>query len=37
MRDNETGTWLARRGDGRVLEVSAAGYPGAEASPEAGA
>jgi hypothetical protein len=34
MQDNGTGTWLARDGDGRVLEVSAAGYPGAEASPD---
>jgi hypothetical protein len=33
MQDNEAGTWLARDGDGRVLEVDADGYPGAEASP----
>ena len=33
MQDNEPATWLARDGDGRVLEVDADGYPGAEASP----
>lgn len=33
MQDNETSAWLARDGDGRVLEVDAAGYPGAEAGP----
>jgi hypothetical protein len=33
MQDNDTGTWLARDGDGRVVEVDAAGYPGAEADP----
>jgi hypothetical protein len=33
MQDNEAGTWLARGGDGRILEVDAAGYPGAEAGP----
>lgn len=33
MQDNEAGTWLARDGDGRILEVGAAGYPGGEASP----
>jgi hypothetical protein len=36
MQDNGTGTWLARDGDGRILEVAAAGYPGAEASPGGG-
>jgi hypothetical protein len=33
MQENKPGTWLARDGDGRVLEVDADGYPGAEASP----
>jgi hypothetical protein len=34
MQDNNTaGTWAARDGDGRVPEVDAAGYPGAEAGP----
>jgi hypothetical protein len=33
MQENNTGTWLARDGDGRVLEVDAGGYPAAEASP----
>ncbi len=33
MHEHEAGTWLARDGDGRILEVDAAGYPGAEASP----
>lgn len=33
---DETDTWLARDGDGRVLEVDAAGHPGAEASPDDG-
>jgi hypothetical protein len=32
MQDNKTGTWLARDGDGRVLEVDADGCPAAEAS-----
>jgi len=33
MQDNDAGTWLARDGDRRVLEVDPAGYPGGEASP----
>ena len=33
MQDNRAGTWLARDGDGRVLEVDPAGYSGGEASP----
>ncbi|MGH3217893.1 MAG: hypothetical protein ACRDPY_04045 [Streptosporangiaceae bacterium] len=36
MQENEAGTWLARDGDGRVLEVDAAGHPGLEASPDDG-
>jgi hypothetical protein len=36
MQDNQTGTWLARDDDGRILEVDAAGYPAAEASPSDG-
>jgi hypothetical protein len=36
MQDNKAGTWLARDGDGRVLEVDADGYPGAEANPDDG-
>lgn len=36
MQTNETSAWLARDGDGQVLEVDAAGYPGAEASPDDG-
>jgi hypothetical protein len=33
MQDNETGTRLDGDGDGRVREVDADGYPGAEAHP----
>ncbi len=33
QHNDEPGTWLARDGDGRILEVDAGGYPGAEASP----
>jgi hypothetical protein len=33
MQDNQAGTWLARDGDGRVLEVDLAGHPGGEATP----
>ncbi len=36
MHEREAGTWLARDGDGRILEIDAAGYPGAEASPDDG-
>jgi len=36
MQEKEAGSWLARDGDGRVLEVDAGGYPGAEASPDDG-
>jgi hypothetical protein len=36
MQEHRAGTWLARDGDGRILEVDAAGYPGTEASPDDG-
>lgn len=36
MQEKEPESWLARDGDGRVLEVEAAGYPGGEASPDDG-
>ena len=36
MQEHETGSWLARDGDGRVLEVDAGGQPGREASPDDG-
>jgi hypothetical protein len=36
MQENEAGSWLARDGDGRVLEVDADGHPGREASPDDG-
>jgi hypothetical protein len=35
MQDNDTGTWLARDGDGRVREGRAARHPGAQVSPDA--
>jgi hypothetical protein len=36
MQQHETGSWLARDGDGRVLEVDAGGQPAREASPDDG-
>jgi putative endonuclease len=36
MQENEAGSWLARDGDGQVLEVDADGRPGREASPDDG-
>jgi hypothetical protein len=32
MHDNQPGAWLARDGDGRILEVDADDHPGAEAA-----
>jgi hypothetical protein len=33
MQDNETRTWFARDGDGRILEADPAGHPRGEVSP----